>query len=161
MVSAAPVSAAEDCTLKMVTAIDTISTSSGGMLVPVTLSGTKRKLLLDTGGYFSEISPQVADEMNLPRRHVGLTQYDAAGHGVEEAVTVDGVSIGNLKGSAVKFMVGSPGLGGDGTLAPDILKAYDVELDFPTISSASSLPIIAKAKSSIGRLLRWRPCRCA
>jgi predicted aspartyl protease len=128
---AAPASAADDCTLKMLTAIDTVSTASGGMLVPVTLSGAKKKLLLDTGGYYSEISPQVADELALYRRQIGLVQYDAAGHGVDQVVTVSDFSMGNLKSRSMPFAVGASGLGGDGALAPDILQAYDVELDFP------------------------------
>jgi predicted aspartyl protease len=126
-----PVSAAEDCTLKMFTVVDTVSTASGGMLVPITLSGAQKKLLLDTGGFFSEISPQVADELMLERRHVGLMQYDAAGNAVDQAVTASDFSIGKLKAKSMPLMVGASGLGGDGVLAPDILKAYDVELDFP------------------------------
>ena len=128
---ASPTMAAEDCSLKMFTSIDTVAAASGGMLVPVTLAGARKKLLLDTGGYYSEISPQVADELALYRRNIGLVQYDATGHGVHEVVTVSDFTLGNLKSRSMPFAVGASSLGSDGALAPDILKAYDVELDFP------------------------------
>ena len=127
----APASAAEDCTLKQLAAVETTAATSGGMLVPVTMAGKQVKMLLDTGGYMSSVSPRVARELGLATRHVGIVQYDVAGKPIDQTVDVRDFRLGTLKASSLEFMVGEPPSGTDGVLAPNILQAYDVELDFP------------------------------
>ena len=148
--AAAPAAAAEDCSLKMQTSVDTVSTASGGMLVPVRMAGAKKQLLLDTGGFFSEITPQTATELGLTPRSSAVLQYDASGQPVGKAVDVRDFSMGNLKASSMEFMVGGGGMGGDGALTPNIIQAYDVELDFPHNKLALISPEHCK-----GQVVHW------
>ncbi|MGQ0741775.1 MAG: aspartyl protease family protein [Alphaproteobacteria bacterium] len=121
---------AADCSLKILASIETARNASGGMLVPVTITGAKKTLLLDTGGYFSEITPQATDQLGLKRRNIGIFQYNAWGHPVTQRVRIRGFALGNVKAESVDFMVGTAPAGVDGTLAPNLFRAYDVELDF-------------------------------
>ncbi len=128
--------AAEDCTLKMVTSVDTVRGPSGVMLVPVTFSGSKKLLLLDTAGFFSELTPNTVSELGLSTRHVGTFQYDQSGNAVDQVVDPHDVSLGQMQTSSLEFMVAKSAIGGansniSGVLGPNILRAYDLDLDFP------------------------------
>jgi len=148
--AAAPAAAAEDCSLKMLTSVDTTATASGGMLVPVTMAGAKKQLLLDTGGFFSEITPQLAKELGLTPRSSAVLQYDVSGQPVGTSVKVRDFSMGTLTAFSMEFMVGGGGMGGDGALAPNIIQAYDVELDFPRNKLALISPEHCK-----GQVVHW------
>jgi predicted aspartyl protease len=154
--AAVPAAAAEDCSLKMQTSVDTVTAASGGMLVPVTMAGAKKQLLLDTGGFFSEITPQTAGELGLKMRNSAVLQYDVSGQLVGKAVDVRDFSMGNLKAPSMEFMVGGGGMGGDGALAPNILQAYDVELDFPR----NKLALISQDHCK-GQVVHWQAAAVA
>ncbi len=127
---------AADCTLKMAASVDTVRGPSGAMLVPVSVAGASKLLLLDTGGFFSELTPQTVTELGLSPRHVGILQYDIEGNAVDHVVDVNDVSLGKIPPSSMQFMVAAREIGGKdskvaGTLAPNILSAYDLDLNFP------------------------------
>lgn len=122
--------AAEDCALKLEASVDLTTTPSGAALVPVRLAGANKKFLLDTGGYLSVVTSKTADELGLSRRTDGVFEYDASGQPLSQHVTVSDFNLGGLRSSSTRLMVGAVP-GADGTLAPNLLTAYDVELDFP------------------------------
>jgi Aspartyl protease len=128
--------AAADCTLKMAASMDTMRAPSGLVLVPVTIAGGKKLLLLDTGGFFSELTPQTVSELGLSPRHIGTFQYDASGKAIDQVVDASDVSFGQMKAGSMQFMVATGEIGGansniSGVLGPKTLSAYDLDLDFP------------------------------
>lgn len=126
---------AEDCTLKIAASVDTVSGANGAMLVPMTMEGGNKLLLLDTGGVFSELTPQTVAELGLSPHHIGTMQYDVAGNAIKNVVDVENVSLGAISPSSMQFMVAARDFRDKdskiaGRLAPNILGAYDVDLDF-------------------------------
>ena len=98
--------------------------------VPVTVNGTKRTFLLDTGGAFTMISREVAKQMGLSILTArGVRMFDMYGNTVDGQYVVADVGIGPLTAGKAETMVSDIG-GMDGILAPDYMMNYDVELDF-------------------------------
>lgn len=56
----APVWAEENCTLKLVSALDLLDNPGGTPVVAVTFNGRPAKMILDTGAYWSGITPSAA-----------------------------------------------------------------------------------------------------
>src|SRR5689334_16006047 len=128
---------AGDCTkpLSLVTSVDmTPVKDNRAILIPVTLNGKQKQLLVDTGGAMTEMSPDVADELALPRQRTAYQLFDVAGRMSNQYIRAD-FGIGTLSSKDMVFMLAPSGqdLGGRpiaGLLAPDILKHYDVDIDF-------------------------------
>lgn len=103
--------------------------------VPVTIEGVPKLMLLDTGGVFSMITKDAADELKLPRRRAGFDLLNSAGESTNELAWA-GFSLGALKADKLYFVIApekqkfSDDARVAGLLAPDVLKNYDVELDF-------------------------------
>jgi hypothetical protein len=128
--------AAADCTLKMVTSVDTVRGPSGVMLVPITIAGSKRLLLLDTAGFLSELTPNTVYELGLSPHHVGAFQFDQSGNAIDQVVNPHDVSLGQMQTDSLEFMVAKSEIGPtnsnvSGLLGPNILSAYDLDLNFP------------------------------
>ena len=101
------------------------------MIVPVSIAGKSRTMLLDTGGVISELSPSIVKELNLPTRHTNLILYDISGDAVDEVVNVQNFVLGTLRADNMQLFVAHTDLDeADGILAPNILGAYDIEMDF-------------------------------
>lgn len=104
--------------------------------VPVTLNGAQKFMLLDTGGWFSMLSRRTVAEMNLPERRSGLRAIDIAGEATHEVASVNSFVLGSFKPAPMDFVVAAQAdmFGRDpavaGILAPNILKEYDVDIDF-------------------------------
>lgn len=121
--------------LQLVTSVDLVPTQEDReVLIPVTLAGQQSLLMIDTGGAMTEISPEFADAQNLPRQRTGYQLFNVAGEMSNQFVHAS-LQLGRLKADNMVFMVapgsapfGSTKIGG--LLAPDILKHYDVDLDF-------------------------------
>ncbi len=107
------------------------------MFVPVTMQGKDKFMLLDTGGAVSEITPQVADELGLNRRMLSFISVDVAGETSNQAATVSPFVIGQLTTRSMELVIapeknlfGNSGTQYAGILGPNILKQYDVDIDF-------------------------------
>lgn len=128
---------AEECAkpLSLVTSVDmTPVEDNRAVLIPVTLNGKQKQLLVDTGGAMTEMSPEVADELALPRQKTGYQLFDVSGRVSNQYVHAD-LGLGTLTAKDMIFMLAPSGQDfGDtqiaGLLAPDILKNYDVDIDF-------------------------------
>lgn len=137
VLSSTPASADDDCKpLTLVASIKmTPSQDKRAEFVPVNLSGKPKLMLLDTGGAFSEITPEAVAELGLSPRHADLLQYDIRGQSFDREVDVSPFAIGNLTTNAIGLMVArQASLFSDprivGIIAPNILKMYDIEIDF-------------------------------
>lgn len=126
-----PAPAAEECgPLKLFT-----STKLVGMdrrrLVPVTINGAPKALLLDTGGYMTQLSRATADELKIPLHDSALRLADASGNVSRSYVIADTLTLGTLTAQKQPMMVSPGWLDADGILSSDLLLRYDVEMDFP------------------------------
>jgi predicted aspartyl protease len=131
------IASAEECTkpLSLIASIDLVPVTDDRMVViPVTVGGKEKFLQVDTGGAFTEMSPEVADELGLPRTHSGRQVFDVSGMMSDEIVHTS-LKMGNLTADDMVFQISAVSHdSGDarlaGLLAPDILKHYDLDLDF-------------------------------
>jgi len=121
--------------LKIVASVDLrMAADDRAALVPVTLQGQTRYMLLDTGGVMSFIAPGTVAELGLESvKNSRLRFYDVKGNFVDHTTIVPDFGIGDLKGHNVEFVVSSPDFAGNkdvaGILGPGILRFYDVALD--------------------------------
>jgi predicted aspartyl protease len=123
--------------LTLITSVDLARRDGDNrMYVPVSLEGKQKLMLLDTGGGMSEISTQAADEFGLPQRMIPVMEVNLAGETSDHSVIVSDFTIGQLSSKSIELVV-SPFkdlFGGDtryaGLISPNILKHYDVDIDF-------------------------------
>ena len=96
--------------------------------VPVTVNGTPRKFLLDTGGAFTQISVDTVKEMGLKIQPSSIVMYDMYGNSSAGQVAVDiGVGRQTVKDNETQVS-GITGL--DGIFAADFMQNYDIDIDF-------------------------------
>jgi len=125
---------ADDCTLKRVASVDMTIDSGGGVSVPMTIRGRNVDMLVDTGGYASMVTDSLAKELSLNflrvSSRVRISMF--GGLVIDHYVAVPDIDLGGLKADKLLMLVVPEGrLGNEqGTIAPDILRAYDVEFDF-------------------------------
>ena len=126
--------AAADCPpLKMVNSVDLVQ-APGRAMVPVTINGSKRMFLLDTGGTISQITPTAATELGLHLDESARKLMDMRGNAASKSVRIEKFEIGYLKGATWLAVSADPNEGKaggfDGLYAPDLMGAFDTELDF-------------------------------
>ena len=137
--------------LTLITSVDLAHRDGDNrMYVPVSLQGKDKLMLLDTGGELIEITPQVADELGLQRRMLGFIEVNLAGETSNQAAEVSSFTIGQFTTKSIELVV-SPFeklFGNDtryaGVIGPNVLKKYDVDIDFGA----------PKLKSPVTRSLR-------
>ncbi len=123
--------------------------------VPVAIEGVRKLMLLDTGGAMTEITPEAADEVKLHPRRGTFRLYDVYGKYTDQ-FTMGALALGPLVANNVALVVAnSRKLFGDdtgiaGILAPDVLKHYDVDIDF----GADKLNLISPNHCD-GRVVYW------
>jgi predicted aspartyl protease len=133
-----PASAADQqCSLKMLASVDTESDPAGGMYVPGNFGGTRKYLLVDTGGVFHMLKPAVVKELGLTtRENQEFAMVDVLGQRTTKVARAPAFSIGNTTPVPVDFAVtATDALLGDDTMAglffPGVYyRTLDVDLDF-------------------------------
>jgi hypothetical protein len=129
---------AEDCgTLKELNSIDLVKPNPSRALIPVSINGIPKLFLLDTGGDVSQISGQVAKELDLTEHEAGGKMLDLYGNVSNKYVTIDKFTVGRLTGEDIHLGIEPNPNFGQGTryvgiFAPDLMGRYDVEIDFGT-----------------------------
>jgi predicted aspartyl protease len=145
----------EACQLRRITDVDMgVDASSGGVTVPMTVGGHDLTLLVDTGGVYTTITQAMTDAIGLHRQRVSpnVEIKMFGGQLIDHYVEATNVAFGRLTAPRMLFLVlpdsRHPGI--DGLLAPDVMRAYDVDFDF------------AKAKFSLfaqdhcpGKVVYW------
>ena len=126
---------AEDCgNLKLLTSLDMQATRGGTLLVPAGINGTQMPLLLDTGGGVSSVTEKTADALHLSHLDSRLKTLDMRGNASQQFVRLDTLELGPLKGKDIDLMIWPDhNAQFNGLIAGDILKRYDVELNFATL----------------------------
>ena len=122
--------------LTLIASVDMHIGDDGRVYVPAKISGTPKSMLVDTGGFFSEMTQSTVAELKLDTHHVGLQLIGVAGD-TTNVVARAPFAIGNLRADNMDFMVMAPvhAFAPDvtdaaGILAPNLLSSYDVDLDF-------------------------------
>lgn len=135
LVLAAWPAAAASCSLLKVASFPIAPQIVGAVGVPVALNGTEETFLVDTGGAFSTVSAKTADKLGLTLRSAPVELYAASGKIFNRYATVHTLRLGHLRAQDVELMVHSGSIDTgrvqfQGTLAPDILRNYDIDFDF-------------------------------
>ncbi len=105
--------------------------------IPVQINGVPKLMLLDTGAAMTMITHATAAELKLTSTRSDTHVYDVAGGNSSQFVSAP-LQIGQLRGDAVKFMLGTPYLDGfgdpkiAGLLGADILSKFDLSIDYGT-----------------------------
>jgi predicted aspartyl protease len=125
---------ADNCDLKRAASIDMKPDAEGGMTVPISIGGRSQTLLVDTGGVDSMLTESTARSLGLVThdiRNVRLTMFGGAA--IDRYANAEDVLLGGLHADRLTFLImpdGHLASGVVGTLAPDILRAYDDDFDF-------------------------------
>jgi predicted aspartyl protease len=126
---------AEDaCHLTMVASLDFSPTDEYAVTLPVTLDNVPTRMLVDTGGITTTISSDWAIDQRLRRKKLERGAYftDYEGNPLQWFAEIPSVQIGTLHASDVRAII-EPGWLDKavvGTLGPDFLMHYEVEVDF-------------------------------
>ena len=135
---AAPAHAQADsaCTLRAVGHVPLSYDSVGRPMAPVTLGDRPKYLVIDTGGVYGMLDRATIRELGLDTRNGGTTIVGVTGASSDEYAFVRDFRAGDISEPFFYAMV-TPGDEGEttdirpvGTIAPDFLTRYDVELDF-------------------------------
>jgi predicted aspartyl protease len=135
LLASRPADAANSCRLVRVTSVDLGTDESGGVYVPMTIAGQNVNLLIDTGGILSMLTESEIKVLGLPKQilppETRMSMF--GGTKIDHFTWAYGVVLGGLKSNQLHFLIMPDGdlpsqMGG--TLAPDIMSAYDVEFDF-------------------------------
>ena len=124
---------AANCSLKLVNTVPIKMTHEDRRaIVPVTINGTQKQFLLDTGGYATQISAAAAEELKLPETESGGRMLDLYGNASSRAAVADSFVLGRLGGRNVRLQIMTFGDNSlfSGILATDVMGSYDTELDF-------------------------------
>jgi len=120
---------------KVLAGVDLGSNATGTkQYVPLTIAGSRRFLLLDTGAEQTGITPELVTELKLPVGKSSTWTFTATGAASNKIVVVD-VGLGGLTFGAVELDVLPPGdinprYDYVGLFGADFLSKYDVSLDF-------------------------------
>ena len=130
---------AENCTLKQLASLDMVESEQDRLVVPATINGTKGKMLVDTGGIMSAIFSDAGQRLGLKpagaMAHGGAI-FDPKGDRMTQLVFVSQFGLGEMLGSDIWFLWkqrDEPASQEAGYVAPDILRKYDVDLDFASL----------------------------
>lgn len=110
------------------------------ILVRVKIDGKSRLMMLDTGDWFSMLSPAAVRALNLPSRATDWREYGITGHYGQYGVRAQRFAIGHLHWHRVDFfeMHRSKNVGGQfgskkrpiGLIGANILKNFDIDIDY-------------------------------
>ncbi len=134
LMCSAALHAEEKCTLKIVASLDLIDNPGGTPMVAVTFDGRPAKMILDTGAYWSGITPSAA--AGLKTRSLDYIGAVGAGGGtMRTAAKVPSLQIGKLMFEDSDFFIFARDNAADpdviGNIGANILKSYDIEIDYP------------------------------
>jgi predicted aspartyl protease len=153
---AATPSWAQDCTLTLVTSVDMLLLDNQPM-VPVTINGTSKLLLLDTGGVSSQVTRETVKDLKMVPYEAGARLYDASGQSSSSAVVADSLRLGTLNATHLRLLISPLDLDtADGILSSDLLVRYDVDMDFGTRKLSYFSP-----DHCPGKVIYWNPPEAA
>jgi predicted aspartyl protease len=122
---------APDCRLMRYAAIPFTTIADGRIAIPVGVDGHAASFLVDTGGVYVSMTPELAKETGRTPKEVDRWLVGVGGSLMTTAVHVDEFTIDKLKGKDIPVYVDTRlGVGVDGTVDPDMMAKFDVDFDF-------------------------------
>lgn len=123
---------AQACRLDRFSTLPITTLPDGRFTVPVALNGQVLNFLVDTGGVSATIADEQSAHLGLADMPVNNPLRGVGGTTLDRFAVVGKFSLGRLEGANIPVWL-DPRLpmGADGTLSPDMMKQYDVEIDFP------------------------------
>ena len=120
--------------LKQVMSLDLDVLPSGLSTVPVTINGSPRKMLFDTGGGISTLTQSAAESLGLHPVSTRAKLLDVRGNASQTYVTLASFVIGSAQANDLMMMIAPQDkigdTGADGILAGDLMIRYDEEMDY-------------------------------
>jgi predicted aspartyl protease len=132
-VGEAPAVAADCKPLRIVNTVQLESIGDGDrFLVPVTVNGSARKLILDTGGVMTTLGRNTVEALGLDTMHSDIQLNDITGHYAFAQVLINSFDLGALHADKIRLRVMPNVVLGstDGLLSTDLFLQYDVDMDF-------------------------------
>jgi predicted aspartyl protease len=130
---AVPARADDACHLYRASQME-MSLGDDGVSVPMTVSGRRVNLLIDTGGVYSMLTEDVVSSLGLEKFRIDTIDITMwGGANIHHYVTAKNIELGGLKAPEMSFLVMPNGHAGPdigGMLSPDVLRAYDDDFDF-------------------------------
>jgi predicted aspartyl protease len=124
-----------ECKLHLVGAFP--MTQVGNLVtIPIRVNGEEKHFLVDTGGYVTSISQDTANAMHLTPHDIRFNRIqDAGGKEATQYVYADSFRLGGMEAKKFDLMVDQvKDARIDGTLAPDLLRNFDVDFDFASMT---------------------------
>ena len=119
----------DNCKLVLAAALP-FHIESGELVVAVRVNDTPRQFIIDTGGFASDVSEKVVQELNLPRIPIrNVIIKDSGGASATHFTIANSLAIGTELAKNIQLMISNSGF--DGTISPDLLRNFDLEIDFP------------------------------
>src|SRR5215472_3842195 len=125
----------QQCNLTEYTRVDMTYDRAGGPLVPATINGENRSMLIDTGSIYSMVTAQTVDDLHLHQEGLPPRSFELInGKSMNLAAKVSEIIIGQMRGKDWSFLVvpQTENVAPEwaGTIGPDIMGNYDIEFDF-------------------------------
>jgi len=126
---------AQECGLRRFASLDLVQGQDSRPIVEAQLGGRTVHLLIDTGGVYSTIRKDFADGLSLRAYDIsrGMAMYSSNGTRLKTYAEVPDFKLGGIVLDKYPMLL-SPGITGaggiDGTLAPDFLSKFEVDIDF-------------------------------
>jgi predicted aspartyl protease len=124
--------AGQDCSPKSLASVKTDALQDGRIKIPVTVDGHPLSFLVDTGGAATTITGKNAEDLGLAQnqtahRLLGVVAGSMMStYVLSKTFSVGDISLNNLP----LYLDNRPLSNADGTLSPDVLRDYDVDIDF-------------------------------
>jgi tetratricopeptide (TPR) repeat protein len=101
-------------------------------IVPLQINGQPARFILDSGAFFSMMSPATAAQFKLKTTNTafGMRVAGVGGSSTTEATVVKELKFANGAVRDVEFGVAGSEVGADGLLGQNLLQSFDVEYDF-------------------------------
>lgn len=119
--------------LKRLTGVEIKMAPNGLIAVPVRIAGQETLFFLDTAATHSAISRTLAAQLKLPLSHSRTTLIDTQGKTSESVALTRDLQLGRLDYGTIRLRVmpaDPPAQAPQGVVGADMLRAYDVDLDF-------------------------------
>src|SRR5262249_33300741 len=99
--------------------------------IPVSVNGTEEHFLVDTGGYVTSITQDAAASLKLEAHNIMMNRMaDVGGKEASQYVWADSFKLGSMEAKKFDLMVELTKVPRvDGTLAPDLLRNFDLDFD--------------------------------
>ena len=142
---------AADCTLVKIAALPLEDDGHGRPVVRVEVNGTPRRFLVDTAGFVSGISPDVARELGVSPQEITSMEIYGSGGEIKQFVRVQTLKFGPVTARSAQLLVEKNlPAGVDGILSPEYLRNFDLDFDF----AASTLNLFSQDHCK-GQVVYW------